>query len=501
MSILTVLTFICTLSFSLDSSVSWKTNENMDDFIYKSDNVELIYLQNIPSFYELKRKVFNKDPDIDLYLSFDSLKDTDETDNYKVTYKKYRISENKAVYNKSAYFIGEEDRVELDRTGSSFFQPGINLGSFSICFWILPVSFSANETVIKIGSQYYGKTDDRVIDQSIVGKIEDGRFNWEFNNIFTNGKTRKVLVKVNSFSRIIPDQWTFVNLTFDSYKGIIREYINGRESGITTVTENGDIDSTVYNIKFDPTNRCPIKIGTGFEGALDEVYFIKNSKAVNPDRYDKKGGTILSNVLEIDRDGAIINKISVDDVKENNSDIMYYYRYSDKPFYSGSIGEAPGDHEPGWRIMNGENLNSAKVRFLQWKILLLPGTNGEFSPKFKGITINYTKDLPPSKPLGVKVLPGDHSVKIKWFPNSEKDVKGYKIYYGIKSGNYFGAEALEGASPVDVGLKTEFELTGLNNEIIYYIVITAYDDNNKVHESNFSDEVMARPLEKYGNKQ
>ena len=483
--------------YAIDSSVSWKTGKNMNEFIYKSENVELISLKNIPSFYELKRKVHDKETDLDMYLSFDGMNGTDETGNYRITYKKYLSGENKSIYKKSAYFLKDEDRIELERTGSSFFQPGINLNSFSIGFWMYPVSFSSNETIIKIGSQYYNKTLNDVIDQSIIGKVEDGKVNWEFSNLFTDGKNVMSSVKVESYSRVIPEKWTFVNLTYDSYKGIIREFINGRENGIKTVTEDGNINSTVYNLRFDPTNRCSVKIGSSFEGSIDELYIIKNSNPISHDRYDKKGGTILSNVMEIDRDSAYINNITIDEVKENNSDIQYYYRFSDKPFYPGFLN---GDNtEPSWKILGNEDFKSGKIRFMQWKIVLLPGDNGEFSPRFKGITLDYVKDSPPSRPFGIKVLPGNHSVRIKWFPNSEKDIKGYKIYYGTKSGYYFGTEAGEGISPIDAGMTNEIEITGLNNEIIYYFSVTAYDDTMKTHESRFSEEVSARPLEKYGN--
>jgi len=40
----------------------------------------------------------------------------------------------------------------------------------------------------------------------------------------------------------------------------------------------------------------------------------------------------------------------------------------------------------------------------------------------------------------------------------------------------------------------QFELTGLKNNLIYYIVISAFDDEMN-NESDFSGEIQARPME------
>ena len=68
---------------------------------------------------------------------------------------------------------------------------------------------------------------------------------------------------------------------------------------------------------------------------------------------------------------------------------------------------------------------------------------------------------------------------VSWDPNTESDLNGYKIYYGTSSGNY--------DATIDAGNATNFPVTGLQNSIKYYFVVTAYDFSG--NESGFSNEV------------
>jgi hypothetical protein len=71
-------------------------------------------------------------------------------------------------------------------------------------------------------------------------------------------------------------------------------------------------------------------------------------------------------------------------------------------------------------------------------------------------------------------------VSLAWDANTEPDLDGYKIYYGLASGNY--------GAPVDVGNVEQHTLTGLDEGKTYYLAATAYDlDEN---ESAFSEELI-----------
>src|SRR5437870_12000577 len=70
-------------------------------------------------------------------------------------------------------------------------------------------------------------------------------------------------------------------------------------------------------------------------------------------------------------------------------------------------------------------------------------------------------------------------VTLAWDANTEPDLAGYKLYYGLSSGSY--------QFSVDVGNVTNYTLSGLLDGRIYYFAATAY--NLSVAESGFSNEV------------
>src|SRR3989442_13414115 len=70
-------------------------------------------------------------------------------------------------------------------------------------------------------------------------------------------------------------------------------------------------------------------------------------------------------------------------------------------------------------------------------------------------------------------------VTLAWDPNTETDLAGYKLYYGLSSGSY--------QFSVDVGNVTSYTLSGLLDGGIYYFAATAY--NLSLAESGFSNEV------------
>lgn len=72
------------------------------------------------------------------------------------------------------------------------------------------------------------------------------------------------------------------------------------------------------------------------------------------------------------------------------------------------------------------------------------------------------------------------SVKLSWDANSEPDVVGYRVYYGVASGTY--------TDRVDVSAVTTAEVSGLLVGANYYFVVVAF--NQAGVESDFSDELM-----------
>jgi hypothetical protein len=80
-------------------------------------------------------------------------------------------------------------------------------------------------------------------------------------------------------------------------------------------------------------------------------------------------------------------------------------------------------------------------------------------------------------------------VTLDWDPSPSSNVSGYRLYY--KNGHtggppYRGTDAYEGPSPIDVGNRTGYVVSGLDGQKTYYFVVTAYNANA---ESGYSNEV------------
>jgi hypothetical protein len=71
-------------------------------------------------------------------------------------------------------------------------------------------------------------------------------------------------------------------------------------------------------------------------------------------------------------------------------------------------------------------------------------------------------------------------ITVSWNANSESNIAGYKIYYGMLSGEYSNA--------VDVSIATEAVFSDLDPYTTYYLAVTAY--NNAGLESGYSNEVI-----------
>jgi uncharacterized protein YqjF (DUF2071 family) len=84
--------------------------------------------------------------------------------------------------------------------------------------------------------------------------------------------------------------------------------------------------------------------------------------------------------------------------------------------------------------------------------------------------------------LAIPLAWGSSSVTLAWDPNTEFNLAGYKVYYGVASGVY--------TNSVDVGNVTTNRVTGLAQGVTYYFAITAY--NTSGQESDYSAEISYR---------
>lgn len=122
----------------------------------------------------------------------------------------------------------------------------------------------------------------------------------------------------------------------------------------------------------------------------------------------------------------------------------------------------------------------------QYKILV-----GASNVETKGInrSINIPDIVPPAVPIGLTAQATDQGVHLEWKPNMERDLAGYKIYYGTSSGIYDGIGADQGNSPVILSTLNKFDITGLQPNTKYYFAVKAFDTSG--NESDYSSEVSS----------
>lgn len=85
----------------------------------------------------------------------------------------------------------------------------------------------------------------------------------------------------------------------------------------------------------------------------------------------------------------------------------------------------------------------------------------------KSVTASFSMDQP-DPPTDLAGAPGNGTASLTWTASQEAGVTGYRVYYGVSSGNY--------ASPDLVGTTPSHVISGLVNGTTYYIAVSTVKD-------------------------
>ncbi|MCL4234475.1 MAG: fibronectin type III domain-containing protein [Deltaproteobacteria bacterium] len=133
-------------------------------------------------------------------------------------------------------------------------------------------------------------------------------------------------------------------------------------------------------------------------------------------------------------------------------------------------------------------------------VIYVVAVNSSDEADYGSASTTITYDSPPESVTGVSAGAGDQRVFVTWAAHDDEDIDHYIVYYGNSSGSdkgdYIGSDASEGTSPIDVGNVTEALLSGLSNNVKYYVRVSAVDSAGT--ESPLSVEVSATPTDAQG---
>jgi hypothetical protein len=406
---------------------------------------------------------------------------------------------------------------------SALFAANNRIRDFSLEFWLHPQNLENGEQILlwisSLPAQSTRGTRAAAADhtfQRILCVASKNRLQWSFLGFFLSPDAKQSLdIIINGQSAVVPKTWSHHLIRFDSVTGMIEYAVNGKVEAIDYATstrrENGEVFTPVAG------EGGEFVLGGNFSGMMDE-FRIYGSLAPVPamQKYPLRGGRIetsaidlgdgSNSVLKVEASGGrtlIQNARMGSEYKQNgrflfsdDSEMQFFIRGSNNPYRWDSAWQTvtPGADIDG----------SVSGRYVQLAVDFYPSADGEASPYLEELRVTYMPDEPPLPPARLTAVAMDGAVQLQWRSSPDANTMGYLVYYGSSGGDYFGDDAAQGVSPVDVGKRNSVTIEGLKNGTLYYFRVAAYGrkepDNIAVsrveprHIGEFSGEARARPL-------
>lgn len=388
---------------------------------------------------------------------------------------------------------GPEDRLELVPRRGSVFTPGTEWASFTLEFWFYPVALSDGDTIFAWRAREGADRDFRT--QELAIEVDRGAITARFDNVFVRPDGSGVSISLRGTDRLIPRRWAHHLVRFDAQTGLLEYLVDGRPVDLVYVSRTGRQDGSVFFPRIAAHASEGLVVADGPIGALDELRLERTFvEDTHRPLLPPGGGELVSEPIDLGSPGARLTGIDAIYDSPEYSDVFFSYRLSDLR-----------DARPGgsdWiPVRPGEPIRDARGRFLRVRAELLPDTRSGAQPRLSRIDITYEPDPPPLPPTALRAIPLDGAVTLEWAPVQDPDIGGYLVYYGDRSGRYFGAGSEQGASPVDAGAATSVTLSGLENGTLYFFAVRAYSSASEgardARLNELSTEVAARPAKVY----
>lgn len=431
--------------------------------------------------------------DCDLFLTFDGDVSKDNLQYYDVASSNAIYAQkDKAKYGQGSLFCRAKNNspsLVLSPKKDAFFFGEKKMTSFTIEFWLCPLDLRAGSTILKWWSQILEKKT--FMFQNIMVCIVDNKLEWSFFNIWRDEKNHGIDVKMRSQSQIMLEKWTHHLLTYDDETGLLEYRINGKIDSSRFMTAEGTETSDIFYSMKGKTSQ--VFIGEGYSGLIDNL-IVKNTfspqdmlEAVgNAQRYNKNGGRFVSRIFDTGGINSIPKKLEGKIDQEKEATIAFFIRTSNTPYnWTAS--------QPQWKAVRKDEIisNCKPGRFFQIAFNMYPTKDGDTSPIIHTLKLNYEKDTFARPPIELIAKEGDGYVDLIWSRSIDFDVKGYLVYFGDREGQY-----LLPSSPIDAKDALSLRIYNLQNGHLYFFSVAAYDENGKMCQGEFSQEVWIRPMQR-----
>ncbi|MGL1893745.1 MAG: fibronectin type III domain-containing protein [Spirochaetaceae bacterium] len=469
---LTLLINLLFFTISLFSESTTVIGDNTNFTGFTLDYLEVVKGERGKTFLEMSPYEYERTPETDFLVHFNSDLFTEEMGNYKIKSHYHNITNvKKKLGNASSYFL-ENRGIIFSSLGDSLFSPGRVLSDFTIEFWVYPTLITEDTTIFSWKG--VNKIDDEFIPQKIKFYFEDRKAIWDFSNFFVPDDFSKYSIKLQSKSRLIPKRWSHHLIRYKSDSGMLEYLINGVPEDIKHTSKTQKEDMTVYPPFVGNFSKSDLYIGERFNGFIDEFRisekFIEN---IQLSKY-KPLGTFSTPVLDINGTKVIIDDIQFQEILAPETTIKYKLRISDTPFLKTNANIS-------W-ISPDTLKRGTKARYIQIKGEMYGDGSNSVSPLLENINIYWDTIPKPPRPLGLTSIPEKNGIKLLWNPVKHSNIDGYTIYLGLKSNNYI--------EMIDVGKNTSYTIKNLQSNKIYYFSVRSYVDDLK---SDYSQEKYNRP--------
>ncbi len=445
---------------------------------------------------QLETNSFVSDRDTDLLIDFEDPRNIISDGDYSII-KNNIGSTNQTKNEKLAGLSRNLGGISVEGKPGSFFGSEGLMGSFSIEFWLCPSLVENGEVIFNWESSKV--LDGALIYQQLAGMFNKGHMEWSFSNFFDGYKNKngKNEIQLNGSSRLIPDEWSYHVISFDSESGILEYILNGSTEDLLYVTSDGTEDGEISLVYLGTPSE--VDFCSEYTGGIDEIRIMRRAYQspefqsaeyggkIGFTQYLPQGGRFVSRPIMVSN-GSILKELNAEVNVPSQTEVSFFVRSGDN-FFNWT------DNYPEWKsVKSGELISGVNGLYFQVAAELLPDGNGGISPSITEIALTFEELPEPLPPFVVKAVAGNACVTVSWNYSVDDTAGGYYLYYGNRPGEYLGRIAVEGESPIDVGNTTSFTVTGLENGKIYYFALAAWSAHDKRVVGELSKEVFARPL-------